>query len=209
MGLPVLILGKSGTGKTASMRNFKKEEVGVVNVLGKRLPFKNDLACYVSDDYRAIKQVLLKSKNNTIVIDDAGYLITNQFMRGHGSGKAQGSSVFDLYNALADNFWSLINFIAYELPDEKIVYLMMHEDKNDFGDVKPKTIGKMLDDKVCLEGLFTIVLRSVKSDDKHLFKTISDGLDVCKTPMNMFEDDYIDNDLKVVTQTIRNYYKGE
>lgn len=206
MGLPVLITGKSGAGKTASMRNLKKEEVGVINVLGKPLPFKNDLSTYVSDDYRTIKQVLLKSKNNTIVIDDAGYLITNQFMRGHGSGNARGNSVFELYNALADNFWSLINFISYELPNEKIVYLLMHEDKNDFGDVKPKTIGKMLDEKVCLEGLFTIVLRAVKHDDKHVFKTVSDGLDVCKTPMEMFSEDYIDNDLKVVTKTIRDYY---
>lgn len=207
MGLPILVLGKSGMGKSASLRNFKQDEVGVVNVLGKALPFKNDFNTIQTDNYSQIKQILLGSKVNTLVIDDAGYLITNQFMRGHSGGK--GSSIFDLYNQMGDNFWELINYISYSIPNNKIVYLFMHEDKNELGDIKPKTIGKMLDEKVCVEGMFTIVLRAVKDDGKYVFSTQSNGFDVAKTPIGLFEDLYIENDLKAITNKIREYYKME
>lgn len=204
MAIPVLVLGKSGTGKSTSLRNFKPSELGIINVLGKPLPFKNQFKAIKTDDYATIKKVLLGAKVNSLVIDDAGYLITNQFMRGHSGGK--GNAVFELYNALADNFWGLIQFIVHELPAEKIVYLTMHEEKNESGDVKPKTIGRLLDEKVSIEGMFTIVLRSVKEDGKYLFKTQSDGLDTVKSPLGMFEDELIPNDLQVVDTTIRAYY---
>lgn len=207
MGTPVLILGKSGSGKTASLRNFNKNEIGLVNVLGKPLPFKQKFTALETDDYAKIKQVLLKSTVQTLVVDDAGYLITNQFMRGHGQGK--GNAVFQLYNEMADNFWGLIRFIQVQLPKEKIVYLLMHEEKNDIGDIKPKTIGKMLDEKVCVEGLFTIVLRAVKADNQYVFKTKTDGFDVTKTPMDLFEEEVIENDLKMVNETLKKYYNIE
>ena len=205
MAVPVLIIGRSGTGKSASLRNFEENTVGIINVLGKPLPFQNNLKFVKTDDYSKIKAILLGSKVNSLVIDDAGYLITNAFMRGHSSGK--GSNIFDLYNSLGDNFWNLIQFIIHELPENKIVYLFMHEDKNEFGEMKPKTIGRMLDEKVCVEGMFTIVLRAFKEDNKYLFATQSDGFDVTKTPIGMFEDPKIDNDLQFVDQKIRSYYK--
>jgi adenylate kinase family enzyme len=204
MGLPILVLGKSGSGKSTSLRNFGENEVGIMNVLGKPFPFKNNLKYIKTDDYAKIKALLLQSKVNSLVIDDAGYLITNQFMRGHSGGK--GGQIFELYNSLGDNFWQLIQFIIHELPNEKIVYLFMHEEKNDMGDVKPKTIGKMLDDKVCIEGMFTIVLRALKEDGKYVFATQSNGFDVTKTPIDMFKDEKIDNDLKLVDTTVRTYY---
>ena len=204
MGLPILILGKSGSGKSTSLRSFKENEIGIINVLGKQLPFKNALKFIKTDDYAKVKGLLLQSKVDSLVIDDAGYLITNQFMRGHSGGK--GGQIFELYNSLGDNFWQLIQFIIHELPNHKMVYLMMHEDKNDAGDVKPKTIGKMLDDKVCVEGMFTIVLRALKDDGKYVFSTQSNGFDVTKTPIGMFETEKIDNDLKFVDETIRKYY---
>ncbi|MFA5378461.1 MAG: AAA family ATPase [Dehalococcoidia bacterium] len=203
MGLPVLIIGKSGSGKSASLRNFK-ENIGVINVLGKPLPFKNSLPCTMTDDYTSVKNMLFNSKAESIVIDDAGYLMTNAFMRGHSQTGA-GNAIFAFYNDIGDQFWGLIRFIVDKLPPEKIVYFIMHEDKNDFGDVKPKTIGKMLDEKVCIEGMFTIVLRSMFSDGNHIFKTQSDGLDIAKTPMNMLPAE-IENDLKMVDDTIRDYY---
>lgn len=205
MGLPILIIGKSGMGKTASLRNFNKDEIGVVNVLGKPLPFVNDFKSITTDDYAKIKQTLLNSTVNTLVIDDANYLMTNQFMRGHGAGK--GNAVFELYNQIGDNFWDLIRFVQLQLPEDKIVYLFMHEDKNDMGDIKPKTIGRMLDEKVCIEGMFTIVLRAIKEEGQHYFTTQSDGFDVSKTPMGMFDTPKIENDLKNVTEVIRKYYK--
>lgn len=204
MGIPVLILGKSGGGKSTSLRNFK-ENIGIINVLGKPLPFKHNLKPFVTDDYAKVKGVLLKAQAQSIVIDDAGYLMTNQFMTGHSS-TGGGNAVFAFYNEIGDKFWGLIQFVIHQLPPEKIVYLFMHEDKNDFGDIKPKTIGKMLDEKVNVEGMFTIALRCMNSNGKHIFRTNSDGLDICKSPMGMFDDMEIDNDLAVVDEKIRAYW---
>lgn len=151
MGIGVLIIGKSGSGKSTSLRNFKSDEVGIINVISKPLPFKNvnGLKTVDTDNYADVKKVIEGSKTPSIVIDDAGYLITNQFMRKH-SNAGGGNAVFSLYNDIADSFWNLTEQIK-KLPNNKIVYILMHEDKNDFGDIKPKTIGKLIDDKVCLE----------------------------------------------------------
>jgi len=149
---------------------------------------------------------IFKTQKKSIVIDDAGYLVTNHFMSKHSSCGG-GNGVFTLYNEIGDHFWGLIEFVKKKLPDDKIVYFIMHEDKNDFGDIKPKTIGKLLDEKVCIEGMFTIALRCMSDNNKHYFRTQSDGSDICKTPLEMFEDKEIDNDLKLVDTTIREYYE--
>lgn len=205
MGIPVLIIGKSGSGKSASLRNFQPGEVGIVNVLGKPLPFRNKLQAVQTDDYKKVYTAITKAKTDCIVIDDSGYLMTNQFMRGH-SNTGAGNAIFTFYNDLGDQFWHLVRYVVENLPPQRVVYFMMHEDKNDFGDVKPKTIGKMLDEKVCVEGMFTIVLRSMLVNGKHVFRTQTDGMDVCKTPIGMFDADEIDNDLKMVDNAIREYY---
>jgi len=205
MGVPVLIIGKSGSGKSTALRNFTPEELGVISVIKKPLPFKNDFKILFSDDYSKIKEVLLKSKTKSVVIDDASYLLVNQFMRGHSS-VSKGSSIFDLYNSIGDRFWDLIMYISNSVPDNKIVYIVMHEDKSDYGDIKPKTIGKMLDEKVCVEGMFTIALRAVYEDKKYMFKTHTDGFDITKSPIGMFVEDSIENDLKMVDDTIRKFY---
>lgn len=170
------------------------------------MPFKNvnELKTVDTDNYADIKTVLEKSKAKSIVIDDAGYLITNQFMRKHANAGG-GNAVFSLYNDIADSFWSLTETVK-ALPPEKIVYFIMHEDKNDFGDIKPKTIGKLIDDKVCLEGLFSIVLRAKKVDKNYYFFTQSTENDVAKSPIGMFNDLYIENDLKNVDKVIREFY---
>lgn len=207
MGIPVLIIGKSGSGKSASLRNFKSGEIGVINVIGKPLPFRGgeELKPYTTDEYQTIIGVLKVAKAKSIVIDDAGYLMTNMFMRGHSS-TGSGNAIFSFYNDIGDRFWQLVRVISEQLPADRIVYMMMHEDKNDFGDIKPKTIGKMLDEKVCVEGMFSIVLRSLVQDGKHIFCTKTNGFDVAKTPIGMFENDEIDNDLCLVDAAIRGYY---
>ncbi len=202
MGLPVLILGKSGSGKSTSLRNCK--DFGVFNVIGKPLPFRDPPKTVVTDDYAKITNGLAKCKAKSIVIDDAGYLMTNQFMRGHSS-KGAGNAIFSFYNDIGDSFWNLIES-AKKLPEDKVVYFMMHTDTDDYGNIKPKSIGKMLDEKVCIEGLFTIVLHCKFEDGKHIFSTQTDGRDVAKTPLKMFENTEIDNDLKMVDDTIRKYY---
>lgn len=206
MGIGVLIIGKSGSGKSTSLRNFKANEVGIINVISKPLPFKNvnGLKTVDTDNYADVKKVIEGSKTPSIVIDDAGYLITNQFMRKH-SNAGGGNAVFSLYNDIADSFWNLTEQIK-KLPNNKIVYILMHEDKNDFGDIKPKTIGKLIDDKVCLEGLFSIVLRAKKVDKNYYFFTQATDGDVAKSPIGMFDELYIENDLKSVDDKIREFY---
>lgn len=209
MALPVLIMGRSGSGKSAAMRNIK-EPTFVVNVNRKALPFKSneDLKVMNCDEYLKIKSALKAAYDKGIrvsVLDDAGYLMTSKFMAGHREKK--GGSQYDLYNEIADNFYSLIRFISDDLPADMIVYMIMHEDKNDMGESKPKTIGRLLDEKVCIEGMFTIVLHAIKLDGKYVFATNTDGLDVTKSPIGMFTETYIDNDIQLVTNKIREYYK--
>ncbi|MFR7544759.1 MAG: AAA family ATPase [Clostridia bacterium] len=207
MAIPVLIIGKSGSGKSTSLRNFNEKELAFVNAIKKPLPFRKKFESTLeTDDYKTIAESIYKTKKKAIVIDDSGYLITNQFMKNH-SKAGGGNSVFNLYNDLADRFWNLIEFMKNKVDQDKIVYFIMHEDKNDAGDIKPKTIGKLLDEKVCIEGMFTIVLRTDIEDGKYIFKTHTDGKDVTKTPIGMFEENVIENDLKYVDGIIRKYYE--
>lgn len=206
MAIPVLIIGKSGAGKSTSMRNcVNDDDWNLIKVLDKPLPFRGKIATGVTDDYKKLITWIKGSKAKSIVIDDAGYLITNQFMRNHSISKG-GSGAFAMYNDLADRFWNLTQYIINELPNDKIVYVIMHEDEDQFGNIKPKTIGKLLDEKVCIEGMFTIVLRCMIKDNKHLFITQSDEGAVSKSPIGMFELE-IDNDLKEVDKIIREYYE--
>jgi len=192
MGIPVLVLGKSGSGKSRSIKNLTN--VGLIKVIEKELPFRNDLKFIQTSDYSTIKQVLLKSQVSSVVIDDAGYLLTNEFLFSSTKG-------YDKFTDIAVNFYDLIRFIVSQLPREKIVYLIMHEDEDNVtGQVKPKTIGKLLDEKVCVEGLFTIVLRCID----HQFYTNASGC--AKSPEDMFEQQTIENDLALVDKTIREYY---
>lgn len=206
MALPVLIIGKSGAGKSTSLRNCQTDDWNLIRVLNKPLPFKGKINGWSSDDYSTVMKCLFSSKAKSIVIDDAGYLITDQFMKGH-SNTGAGNAVFGFYNTIADNFWTLIQFIQNKVQEDKIVYVMMHEDTDDFGNIKPKTIGKLLDEKVCVEGMFTIVLRAIISNGEHVFMTQSDDNAVSKSPMGMFESEKIPNDLALVDSAIRSYYE--
>lgn len=206
MGIPVLLIGKSGSGKSTSLRNFAKDEIGLINVSKKPLPFKRRFdSTVLTDNYETIKKCLNKTEKKIIVVDDASYLITNHFMNKHSTAGA-GNAVFALYNSIGDSFWGLIEHIK-TLDENKIVYIIMHEDKNEFGDIKPKTIGKLLDEKVCIEGMFTVVLRALSENGRHYFRTKTDGSDVAKSPMDMFETIEIDNDLKLVDEKIREYWE--
>lgn len=197
--VPVLLIGKSGSGKSASMRNFKKEDIAIVNVLGKPLPFKNDLNAPKCDDYKTILAAIEKTDKKTIVIDDANYLITNEFM---AKSSIKG---YDKYNELANNFWNLIQGIK-NIQGGKTVYLIMHEDSDEDGNVKPKTIGKLLDDKVNIQGMFTVCIRSMYENGNYIFRLKTNGQDCVKTPIGMFEEEEMENDLKKVDEIVRDYY---
>ena len=198
--VPVLLIGASGSGKSTSLRNFKGDEVAVVNVLGKPLPFKSDIKAGKCDNYDVILKAIKETKKKTIIIDDANYLITNEFMN---KSSIKG---YDKYNELASNFWNLINGIK-NIEGNKTVYLIMHEDTDEFGNVKPKTIGKLLDDKCNIQGLFTICIRSMYENGNYIFRLKTNGQDCVKTPFGMFEEDSMDNDLKAFDKVVREYYE--
>ena len=207
MGRFILIYGKSGSGKSRSLKNFGEEEIFLVNVIGKELPFRNKFK-YVSttDSVDTIIAGLQRMPCKTAVIDDAGYLMTSQFMAGHSKPK-KGSSSFDLYNDIADSFWKLIKAIK-DLPEDVNVYVTLHEETNDYGDTRLRTIGKLLNEKVCIEGMSTVVLRCVTMGKEHFFRTQTDGSDITKSPEDMFTEERIENDLKAVDARIREFYSG-
>lgn len=205
MGIPVMILGESGSGKSTSMRNFKQGEVGIINVSKKPLPFRSDLKPFNSDDYSKIVSVMQKATAKSIVIDDCQYLMANEFMR---NAKVTG---FQKFTDIALNFWSLVQIVIDQLSEDVIVYFLGHIERDSNGNEKFKTIGKMLDEKITIEGLFTIVLKTVVTDGKYQFSTQTNGMDTVKSPLGMFAEPLIDNDLKMVDKTIREYYciKGD
>ena len=206
MGIPVICYGKSGSGKSRSMKNFGETEICLINVEGKSLPFRHTFKYTAkADDVNVILSAIKKLPPTvkTIVIDDAGYIMTHYFMKNHRNMK--GNAQFDMYNQMADDMCALINGIK-DLPEDYIVYLMFHEETSDYGDTKLLTIGKLLDQKAPLIGMVTIALRCMSDAGRHFFRTVTDGNDISKAPEEMFTSEEIDNDLKAVDEAIRDYY---
>lgn len=212
MALPVLVIGRSGQGKTYSLKNFKADEIGIISVEKGRLPFKSDIktvkvpkdptkgeardaAQVNAAKYSWIMRAIQVAKVNTIVIDDSQYLLVNElFDRTYEKG-------YDKFTSMAQKFRDLIHFVN-ELEDEnKIVYFLHHSEQDTDGREKVKTIGKMLDEKLTVEGCFDIVLYC----QDHKFFTQSNGLSTAKSPEGMFDLE-IPNDLKAVDDAIREYY---
>ena len=212
MALPVLVMGRSGSGKTYSLKHFKPGELGVISVEKGRLPFKSEIKpvrvpSFTGDDsiksyadlnrakYAWIENTIRKAKAPSIAIDDSQYLLVNElFDRAYEKG-------YDKFVGMAANFRNLIHFIN-DLPDDnKIVYFLHHSEPDSDGREKCKTIGKMLDEKLTVEGCFDIVLYC----QDHKFFTQANGQSTAKTPEDMFETE-IPNDLKAVDTTIREYY---
>lgn len=199
MGIGVLILGHSGSGKSTSMRNCTADRFGIINVQGKPLPFKSDLKTFNSDSYLDIMAVLKNSRTPSVVIDDSQYLMSHEFMyRAYEKG-------YEKYSSIGANFFQLLETIRH-LPNDKIVYLMHHIEFDEAGREKAKTVGKMVDNYIVVEGCFAIVLKAVADNKGYHFHTKTNGADPVKTPLNLFEEEVIDNDLLLVDNTIRSYY---
>lgn len=212
MSLPVMIFGASGSGKTYSLKNFIPDEVGIISVEKGRLPFRSDLkvvrvpAYEKSADCKSYQQanmakyswimnVIQKCDAKSIVIDDSQYLMANEmFDRSAEKG-------YDKFTQIAANFRGLIHFINDLGDPDKIVYFLHHSEPAADGRDKVKTIGKMLDEKLVVEGCFDIVLYCTD----HKFITQSDGQSTAKSPEDMFPLE-IPNDLKAVDVAIREYY---
>nr|DAG32713.1 MAG TPA: AAA domain protein [Caudoviricetes sp.] len=200
MGIPVLILGESGSGKSTSMRNFAPSELTVFNVANKLLPFRKKLNVINNAGYGTIGKELQKQEKKIYVIDDSQYLLAFELFN---RAKEKG---YDKFTDIAVRFEKMLDYIIKGTPEDCIVYLLHHCETTDTGKIKAKTVGKMLDNQLTVEGLFSIVLYAFVEDDKHLFRTTNDGFCPAKAPMGMFEP-IIDNDLKFVDTTIREYYK--
>ena len=199
MGIPVLILGPSGSGKSASLRNFEPEEVGIFNVVNKPLPFRKKLPTANNATYEMIAGSLKKKSKKTYVIDDSQYLMANEFF---DRAKEVG---YQKFTDIGLHFRNLLQTVIQQTPEDVIVYFLHHTEEDMSGRLKAKTIGKMLDEKLTVEGLFSIVLLTVAEGTEHYFLTNSDGSSTAKSRMEMF-DLKIDNDLRMVDQTIREYY---
>lgn len=203
MGQKVLILGGSGTGKSASLRNFKTDEIFVINSAGKPLPFKNHFEA-VTPSFNRLTQDVMKALDSTdkkvIVVDDAQYIMSFQYMR---RIKENG---WDKWNDIQGDFFNIIQHVD-DLPDDVVVYFLSHIQRDDDGHEKIKTMGKLLDEKITIEGLFTTVLKTLVKDGQYFFLTQNSGLDTVKSPIGMFPSYAIDNDLKYVDTKIRNYYE--
>lgn len=210
MGLAVLINGESGSGKSASLRNFIKGEVGVFSLHKTRLPFKTDIKVNClsnmaySERYDVIKEAIRKNQDKikTFVIDDSDYLM---FFEQQQRSKEGG---YQKYTEIALHMIDLKNFVE-TLNDDVIVYFLNHTEKdNDTGKLRAITAGKMIDTQLgTFEALFEIVFLCDVRDGNHVFITNTDGTNTSKTPIGMFNDEVIDNDLKFVDKTIREYYE--
>lgn len=200
MGVPVLILGASGSGKSTSLRNFEPNEIGILNVASKPLPFRKALQLVNHADYPKIEKVLKRNNRKCYAVDDSQYL-----MAFDGFKRAKEKS-YDKFTDFAVNFYNMIQTAILETSDDTIIYFLHHIDRDDTGYIKAKTLGKMLDNQLTLEGMFAIVLLAETDGKEHWFTTQSNGLNPAKSPLGMFKTVKIDNDLKMVDTTIREYY---
>ena len=217
MSIATLILGESGTGKSTSLRNLNPDDILLIQAVRKPLPFRSTGwkpvikgeggSVYSTDESSHIVAAMRRTTKPIIIIDDFQYVLANEFMR-RVTDVESGNAAFAKYNEIARHAWDVL-MQASTLEDHKRVYILSHTSTDDFGKTKIKTIGKLLDEKIVLEGLVTIVLRTVVANGKYLFSTKNSGADTVKSPIDLFADDQIENDLKQVDSAICAYYNIE
>jgi len=214
MSITTMVLGESGTGKTTSLRNLNPACTLLIQAIGKPLPFRSpdwqrfdaqknrNGNIFQTDQAGVMIDLMQKTRRPIIVIDDFQYVMANEFMR------RTDERGFDKFTEIGRHTWDILN-AATALPDDKHVYVLSHTETTDSGRTKLKTIGKLLDEKITLEGMVTIVLRTVVRDGHYYFATRNNGSDTTKTPMGLFDAELIDNDLAAVDAAITRYYQPE
>lgn len=211
MSIATMILGESGTGKSTSLRNLDPAKTLLIQAVRKPLPFKaqgwkvhsggqhSTGNVFVTDNAAKIEGLMRRSPHEIVVLDDFQYVLANEFMR------RSDEKGFDKFTEIGRHAWDILNAAA-ALAEDRRVYIMCHTASDEFGKTKMKTIGKLLDEKITPEGMVTIVLRTAVRDGHYLFATQNNGSDTTKSPMGMFNELMIDNDLAVVDETICEYY---
>jgi energy-coupling factor transporter ATP-binding protein EcfA2 len=216
MSNSVLILGESGSGKSTSIRNLNPDETVIINVIGKPLPFRGAKSKYTkisedgmsgnyySSDSTAMIIKLIRLINNkrpeikNLIIDDFGYTYTNSFMR------TINQKGYDKFNDLGKSTFDVLEEIV-GVRDDLFCFVMMHTELDNQGKYKPKTIGNIIDKHIVIEGKFTYCLHAIVNDGKYRFLTNNDGQHMAKTPLGLYEDMLIDNDLAAVIERIKHY----
>lgn len=209
MSIATMILGQSGTGKSTSLRNLDPTNTLLIQCVRKPLPFKSGWVeaskehpsgnIVVRSDSAKIVEAMQKTTREIIVVDDFQYLLAQEFMA-RSSEKG-----YEKFTEMARHYYDVL-MCASSLAPNKRVYLLSHTDTSESGQVKAKTIGKLLDEKITVEGLLTIVFRTHVINGNYLFSTRNNGQDTVKTPMDMFSDEFIENDLSAVDGVICEYY---
>lgn len=209
MSIAAFILGESGTGKSTSMRSMNPAETLLIQAIKKPLPFRSSVWKYLSkeggnilvcDQSAQIIAAMHKTQRQIIVIDDFQYILANEFMR------RTDERGFDKFTDIGRHAWDIL-CAASSLPDHVRVYILSHTETSESGRVKAKTIGRMLDEKITIEGMFSIVMRTSIINGQYLFSTKNNGSDTVKTPLGLFDADHIDNDLAAVDAAIVDYYQ--
>lgn len=208
MSTATLVIGESGTGKSTSLRNMNPAETLLIQSVKKPLPFrannwkpvKDGGNVLVTDNSAQICAAMTKTRRKVIVIDDWQYILANEYMR---RSEERG---YDKFSDIGRHAWDILN-TASALPDDVRVYILGHTQSDDAGRIKVKTIGKVLDEKITVEGLFSIVLRTVVQNGNYFFSTQNNGQDTVKSPIGLFDSEFIENDLNLVDQLICNYYE--
>lgn len=210
MSIVTMILGESGTGKSTSLRNLDPANTLLIQAVKKPLPFRSQPWTVVTKDNKSgsiwyndnsdhIVTAITKTDKEIIIIDDFQYILSNEFMR------RSDEKGFAKFLDIGRHGWDIL-MAAGELPDNKRVYILSHTYHDDHGRVRAKTIGKLLDEKITIEGLVTIVLRTQVVNGQYIFSTKNNGVDTVKSPIGLFETEHIDNDLSLVDKAIQDYY---
>jgi len=211
MSIATLILGSSGSGKSTSLRNLDPSKTLLIQCIKKPLPFratgwktritlKSDGNVIQTSDPALIERCLRQSHADIVVIDDYQAVMVNELLS-RSSEKG-----YDKFSDIAKNAWNIFN-AAGDLAEHRRVYILAHTQTDDFGQTRMKTVGKMVDQTLVPEGYFTIVLRTEVINGSYRFATQTNGQDCCKSPVGMFSDQLIDNDLAAIDNTIADFYQ--
>lgn len=207
MSISALILGESGTGKSTSLRNLDPAQTLLIQSIRKPLPFrsngwkpvKDGGNIIVTDQAADIIKAMRKTTRDVIALDDWQYILANEYMR------RTDETGYTKFTEIGRKAWDILT-AASDLAPTKRVYILAHTQSDEHGRSRIKTIGKMLDEKITPEGMFSIVLNTVVQNGNYLFATRNNGANTTKSPIGLFDDELIENDLAAVDAAIFNYY---